>query len=243
MDAAFTRATFERLGKCATERESTTVLSPLVDRLIHLANVLPACQRVAAFRDRWSTKRVSTGLFADRPAGDIDYVRGGQAHWYVYHWGGRWAPQFNIGMFGGSAGERRYLRIGLGFSLTLNSVDPNRDSRLQDLYSLFYTFQRLIRDPRERAALIRFMQSGGDWILERDDHVPDRSLTVPEQIVDWVARAERPAGWIFVGRRLSPDIESHLLKLESWPLLMSEIDECVAGLEPIWRATWNASGD
>jgi hypothetical protein len=57
------------------------------------------------------------------------------------------------------------------------------------------------------------------------------------------ATFERPAGRIFIGRRFSPDIESHLLKLENWQLLMRDIDECVAGLEPIWRATWDGSGD
>jgi hypothetical protein len=86
----------------------------------------------------------------DRPFGDTDYIHGGHTHWYIYHRGDRWEPQFNVGMFGAPPG-RQYLRIGVGFSLTLNSRDPDRQARLEGLYSLFCGFQSSIRGAGRQA--------------------------------------------------------------------------------------------
>lgn len=105
---------FDRLARCSTERDSINSLAPTIDRLIVQLNRLPCSQRMADFRDRWAERRRTPEFFADRPFGDTDYIHGSRAHWYIYHRGGRWGPEINVGMYGAAIGGRRYLRVGNG---------------------------------------------------------------------------------------------------------------------------------
>jgi hypothetical protein len=234
---AFDVGAFERLGRCATEKDSINCLSPQVDRLIHILNGLPCCQRLTAFRERWATNRSTMGFFADRPFGDVDYIHGDRGHWYIYHRGGRWEPQFNIGMFGAAPGGRRYLRIGVGFSLTLNSRDPDRIARLQGLSSLFCVFQTLLRGP-EREKVRRLLHDQRHATLERDGAIPDASIVTPEGMIEWTAALTKPSGWVFLGTRLHADDDADRDLLSTWPALMDHIREAFTAWEPIWYRIW-----
>ena len=240
--SAFPRESFHLLGSCSNEHESVQRFLPRIDRLIHLLNRSDGCQRIARVRSRWHPGKGSDELFAERPMGAVEYVRGGRAHWYIIHRGGRWEPQFNVGMFGGPVGQARYVRFGVGFCLNLHSQDPEREARLIDLEHLFHVFVRLLRGPH-RQEVRRLLSTCKHLTLERDGAVPDTALDSPDRIIDWLLAWEHPSGWVFLGDRLSPDVASERQILENWYRLITTIDSGFAAWQPVWEMIWREAAD
>lgn len=236
--SAFDTDSFDKLGRCDTERESINCLAPEIDRLIAQLNRLPCCERMADFRDRWAERRKRAQFFADKPFGDTDYIHGGRAHWYIYHRGGRWEPEMNVGMFGAGPGGRRYLRAGIGFSLTLNSRDPDRASRLQALTTLFANFRAMLHGPL-RPDVLRALTQQPRPTLEHDGAVPDTTLITPVEMVDWIANWHAPSGWVFLGTRLVADDEADRRILGDWRSLTASIEAAFSAWEPLWYEIWS----
>jgi len=238
---AFPPDSFDRLGQCHDERETVGLFAQRVDRLIALLNHSDGCSRIAETRSRWHPGKSDNRLFADRPIGAVEYFHGYPAHWYFCHRGGRWEPQFNVGMFGGAPGQRRYLRFGVGFCLNLNSKDPDREARLIDLRALFQGFLFLIKGPY-RHEFRRLLGLHRRLTLERDGLVPDPLLNSADRIIDWLLAWEHPDGWLFIGESLSPDLPAERPVLENWYELVKAIDRTFAAWRPTWVNIWQVAG-
>ena len=226
----FTAADFDRLGRTASEPDAISSQSQKIDALIHGLNQ-------TTFASRFMAARTSMGLNAEGLySAKGEYVHGGDnGHWYIFHRGGRWEPEFNIGMYGTRPGRERYLRIGLGFNLTLASKDPNRQHGQQRVKELFRNLQWASRSS-SKAAVVSAVTIG----RAKAEHVGEPTNTPPQSpdaIADWVARHVDPDAtrWLFIGRALSPDDPGEAAILADMRTLVSEASKTFTGWLPVWE--------
>lgn len=227
--SGFTAADFDRLARTTSEATAIESQAAKIDDLIRRLNQTMFASRFAAAR-QWLEKPGDLYLTKG------NYVHGGDnQHWYVFHRGGRWEPEFNIGMYGRPQNGERYLRIGLGFNLTLASADPDREQGLKRAKALFRSLQAGARSPEGRAEIIAALQTG----RAKAEHIPSAVPvlpTTPETIADWVARQVHPddTRWVFVGRALSPDVPAEAEVLADMGELVLEATRTFTAWLPVW---------
>lgn len=223
----FTAADFDRLGATASEDAAINCLRLKIDYLLTRINGSMAAQRFLGARR--SLGMNSEEMFLTKG----NYVHGDRGHWYVFHRGGRWEPEFNIGMYGGT---RRYIRVGIGFNLTKDSADPNRDAGQLMVKAHFRNFQSLARSVGH-ALIVEALQRGAP-LAESMGAVPQRSLTTPTAIVGWLGKLDVDTEpWIFAGRMLSPEVEDDRQILGDIRELTYEIGRTFDAWLPAWEAT------
>src|SRR4051812_20488383 len=103
----FTPVDFDRLGRAESEAAAVACLQAKVDVLLSKLNRSMAAARFLAIRRTMGLN--AEEMFLTRGL----YLHGDRGHWYVFHRGGRWEPQLNIGMHGTKLGGRRYVRVGV----------------------------------------------------------------------------------------------------------------------------------
>jgi hypothetical protein len=226
----FTAADFDRLARTTSEASAIESQAAKIDALLHRLNQ-------TMFASRFSAAR----MWLEKP-GDLfltkgNYVHGGDnQHWYVFHRGGRWEPEFNIGMYGRPQNGERYLRIGLGFNLTLASADPDRENGLKKARTLFRSLQAGAQTPDGRVEVVAALQTG----RAKAEHVSQDGPAVPsapEDIADWLARRVNAddTRWVFVGQALSPDIPDEAEVLADMGSLAAEVSRTFAAWLPVWE--------
>lgn len=228
----FTSEDFDRLGRTRSEADAICCAQLKIDRLLGKLNKTMFASRFMAMRNGMGL----TGheLFFTNG----QYIHGNhKGHWYLFHRGGRWEPQFNIGMYGTRADHQRYLRIGVGFNLTLASADPNRQNGQSQAKSLFRNLQALARS--KRSALIQ--EAFGTWpcLVE---YVGVDQLAVPVKpldIVRWVGHKldADDTLWVFLGRSLSPDVPDEAEVLSDIGELTVDVANTFTRWLPVWEAT------
>jgi hypothetical protein len=160
---------------------------------------------------------------------------GGKGHLYAYHYGGRWTPQFNLGIFAPPAWGGNWFRLGLGFNLTAAGRDPNREQRQGEVIASFERFQELAAGSWRRP-LIDWMLANSGY-LQYGDRGPALSKA-PGEAVEWIATTRNYAelGWIFVGKWLFLDRDADRRVLENSPALTRVVADVFRSLLPLWRA-------
>lgn len=127
---------FALLGR-APESEATAALAPKIDTLIESMNTLAAADKICSRRQ--ARGRSGNRLYRRNSYHWID------GHVYLFHHGGRWEPQFNIGFFSAQHWPTNCVRIGVGFNFTLHVMDRNPREGQQRVGAYFAAFQRAVR--------------------------------------------------------------------------------------------------
>ena len=162
----------------------------------------------------------------------------GDAHWYVFNLGGRWEPQWNIGMYGGPP-VGNWLRIGIGFNLAEEGAETDRASGVTLVRDRFRRFQRILTSPRRSLFLGWMVKENAR--LEYGRRGPRLEVREPSQAASLIAEfdPERSA-WIFFGKWLQIDNLDEAAVLSDPVILVRTIDRVFTGLLPLWRALHEA---
>ncbi|HEY3381504.1 MAG TPA: tetratricopeptide repeat protein [Vicinamibacterales bacterium] len=225
--AGFEKRAFTELCLCA-RGDIAARFGPRVQDLLRRVNTLGSAVEAASVREAGHKQlfRVSRS--------DVHAQHG---HWFAFSHGGRWEPQFNIGMFGGSRHGDDWLRVGVGFNLNDRGHDADRAAGLVRVRAHFRHFQSLLSSPRGS------LYSG--WMIKEEgrlqglDGSPRPDPKDVPQGVEALLHADPGCGeLIFFGKWLTPDQPEDAAVLADPVELVRTIDRVITGLLPLWRALW-----
>ncbi len=230
--AGFGRAEFAALGQLppSTAVES---LGPKIESLLMALNDRPFAERAVETRNR-----------AGRPGGKLyrrnSFYPGSAGHVFAFQHGGRWEPQLNLGFFAAPQWERDCVRAGIGFNLTLDGSDPDREDGQERALAYFAHFQQLA-STAWRTLLTEWMSRSGGFIQYGGR--PPMTDLLPRDGVAWLVNCQNPAdvGWIFCGRWLFADQSADADTLQDARRLTSWIDESFNALLPLWTSLFRAA--
>jgi hypothetical protein len=221
----FQRRDFTELQVCP-RNEIQARFGPRVVDLLKRVNALQSSEEIAGIREpgRRQLFRLSRAEV---------HTRAGQ--WFVHHGGGRWEPQFAIGMYGGVARSGDWLRVGLGFDMSDRGNDPDPATGIREARAAFARFQRVLASPRRSLFLGWMIKENGR--IEYNEPGPRLDLHEASQAAELLTAADPSrAEWVFLGRWLSPEQADEADILSNPVLLVRTIDRVLAGLLPLWRA-------
>ena len=228
---AFSRAEFAALGQLPSA-SAVEALGARVDSLLLALSERPFAAKAVETRNR--AGRAGVRLFR-RGSLQPD----GQGHVYAFHYGGRWEPQLNVGFFAGQPWGRNCVRAGIGFNLTSDNADPERDAGRERAIASFEHFQRLVAG-EWRQILIDWMGANGGFIQSHDR--PPAVDLLPTAAVDWLVNCQNPVdvGWIFCGRWLFADKAADADVLVDGRALTGWLDRTFTDLLPLWATLYRA---
>ena len=225
----FQRRDFAELYLCP-RGEIQSRFAPRVVDLVRRVNALGSSHEIAGVREAGRRQLFRLGR-AD--------VHAHAGHWFVFNLGGRWEPQFNIGMFGGPKKGGDWLRIGIGYNLSDRGTDPDPAEGMRDARAHFQKFQKLLGSGR-RSLFLGWMIKEDGLIQHNDGAGPRLDLADPARALDEIVGADpRSTDWVFFGKWLSPDREEDVPLLADPVSLVRTIDRVFIGLLPLWRTLWN----
>jgi hypothetical protein len=211
----------------AADRQVHARFAPRVVDLVRRVNVLHSSIEAAGIREPGKRQLFRAGRTE---------VHAHPGHWYVFNAGGRWEPQFNIGMYGRAAGGN-WLRIGIGFDLTDDGTDADRAAVIVRVRDHLRRFQQILASPRGSLFL--------GWMVKENGHIqynaggPRLELREPSQAASLITDADpERTEWVFFGKWLSPDDAADAEILADPVELVRTIDRVFTGLVPLWRALW-----
>jgi hypothetical protein len=162
-------------------------------------------------------------------------------HIDVFHYGGRWEPQFNIGWFANPPGWAvNGIRAGIGFNASAVGRDPDRAAGQERVVRYFERFQRVV-SKAWRNELARWMSLNAGFIQYGEK--PAALDLLPEKAVERLLGCQNAAAveWIFVGRWLFLDKPDDAEILRDRAKLARTIDDTFRALLPIWLSTYSGS--
>jgi hypothetical protein len=219
----FSAEDFADLRLCSG-REAQTLFGPRVVDLVKRVNALPSSREHAAVRDPGQRALFHTALSDVHP---------GQRLWQVFNHGGRWEPQFNIGMHAGE-GAANWLRVGLGLNLSAEGRDDAEEGHARVL-DYFRALQALLAPDRRHVITGWMVREGG--LLEYQVAGPRLDLRDPVQAAAMVAGADAErTHWVFFGKWLFLDNPDDAEVLADAVALVRTIERAFVGLAPAFRA-------
>jgi hypothetical protein len=219
---------FDRLGQ-SPEADAVKGLAARIDTLLLTVNDLPVAEKIVAAR---------------RSAGHSGrkLYRRNSCHWLAghvsaFHHGGRWEPQFNIGVFSARVWPTDSVRVGIGFRFSRHGMDRDGDAGRQQVAAYFAAFQRAIVT-RWRRYLVDWMKNNGGCL-----QVGDRGPLVDtpaDQQIDRIAGIGNPAleEWVFLGRWLHAHTNRDREVLADMRQLTQAIGVTFRDLLPLWTDAW-----
>jgi hypothetical protein len=202
--------------------------APRVVDFVKRVNALRSSEEIASVREAGRRQLFRLGR-AD--------VHVGHAHWYVFNLGGRWEPQFNIGMYGGTQKGGDWLRIGMGFNLSDGGADPDRAEGVRAVRDHFRRFQAVLTSAPRSLFLGWMIKENG--LLQQDGSGPRLDLPQASQAADLiVGSVPERTDWVFFGKWLSPGRPDDVAVLSDAVTLVRTVDRVFTGLLPLWRALW-----
>ena len=230
MFSGFQRRDFAELQLCP-RGEIQERFAPRVLDLLRRVNALDSSREVAGLREPGRRQLFRLGR------ADVHALAG---HWFVFNLGGRWEPQFNIGMYGGLQKGGDWLRIGIGFNLTERGNDPDPAEGLRAAREHYRRFQAILGSAR-RSLFLGWMIKEDGLIQHGDGAGPNLDLADAARALEVILHADASrTEWLFFGKWLSPDREPDVPILADPVSLVRTVDRTLAGLLPLWRAMWNA---
>jgi hypothetical protein len=229
--SGFAAHDFDALGHLAPV-EAARALGAKIEALLLSVNEQRTSMRIVDTRTR-------AGQSGSKLFHRNSYHPGTNGHIYAYHHGGRWEPQFNIGLFSRTPWGGDWIRMGLGFNLTDGGRDPERDQGQEQIVSFFEALQQQLAGAWG-GHLVDWMAASGGFI-QYGDRPPAMDL-LPKQAVEWLINCRNPVGqgWVFVGRWLSlADIDA-ATTLASMPKLVASVDDAFAALFPLWASIYTS---
>jgi hypothetical protein len=218
---------FAELRSCPP-REARARFAPRVVDLIKRINALASSEEIASIREpgRRQLFRLSRTDVHVEPA-----------QWFVYNIGGRWEPQFNIGMYAGTGKVADWVRVGIGFHLANDGADSEGATGARDVRNRFRRLQAILASPQRSLFLGWMIKENG--LIEFNENGPRLDLRQPSEAADLLAGcdAEREQ-WVFFGKWLSPDQAEDAAVLSDAVEFVRTVDRVFIGLLPLWRALW-----
>ena len=230
-DAAsgFTPQDFYTLGQLAPS-DAARALGSKFESLLTSLNEQRTAARIVDARNR--TGQSGSKLFRRN-----SFYPGSHGCIYAFHHGGRWEPQFNLGMFSAHPWGTAAFRIGLGFNMSPAGSDPDREAGQGHILAQFERFQEQLGSTW-RGHVVDWMAKTGGFIQYGERAVATDML--PKQGVDWIVGCRNPAGigWVFIGRWLFPDKPADAAILGETRMLVSTVEDTFAALFPLWLSVY-----
>lgn len=226
--SGFTPQDFYALGRLAPT-DAMAIVGPKVETLLLSLNEQRMATRIVEARGR-------VGPGAAKLFHRNSYHSGGAGHIYAYQHGGRWEPQFNLGLFSDNPWRVNAMRVGLGFNLSSSPRDTERSEGQEQIAASFERFQSVLSGVW-RGHLVEWMSTSAGFI-QYGERGPSTDL-LPKAAVEWLinCRNSTGLGWVFVGRWLFMDKPDDAQTIGEMGRLVADIDDTFAALFPLWVAT------
>jgi tetratricopeptide (TPR) repeat protein len=233
-DAAsgFTPQDFYTLGQLPAT-DAVKALSAKFESLLTSLNEQRTSARIVDARNR--AGQSGSKLFRRN-----SFYPGSHGHVFGFHHGGRWEPQFNLGMFSANPWGASSFRIGIGFNMSPAGSDPDREAGQANTLAWFGEFQEQLRTTW-RGHLVDWMSKHGGFI-QFGERGPATDM-LPKQAVEWIANCRNPAGigWVFVGRWLFADRPEDEATMGEMRKLVATVEDTFAALFPLWLSVYSHS--
>jgi hypothetical protein len=167
------------------------------------------------------------------------YYAGMHGHIFAFHHGGRWEPQFNLGMFSANPWGENSFRVGIGFNMSPAGSDPDREAGQANSLAWFERFQQQLAGTW-RSHVVDWMGANGGFI-QYGERGPSTEL-MPKQAVEWIVNCRNPAGigWVFVGTWLFVDRPEGAETLGEMRKLVGSVEDTFAALYPLWLSVYSS---
>ena len=232
-DAAsgFTPQDFYTLGQLPAS-DAARALGPKFESLLTSLNEQRTSVRIVDARNR--AGQSGSKLFRRN-----SFYPGDHGHVFAFHHGGRWEPQFNVGMFSANPWGVGSFRMGIGFNMSPAGTDPDREAGQANTVAWFERFQEELRSTW-RGHLVDWMGKYGGFI-QFGDRGPATDM-LPKQAVEWITNCRNPAGigWVFAGRWLFPDKPDDAATLGEMRKLVAAVEDTYAALFPLWLTVYQS---
>ena len=229
--SGFTAQDFYTLGQLPAS-EAARALGPKFESLLISLNEQRTSARIVDARNR-------AGQSGSKLYRRNSFYAGDHGHVFGFHHGGRWEPQFNVGMFSSNPWGVSSFRMGIGFNMSSAGSDPDREAGQANTLAWFEKFQDELRSTW-RGHLVEWMGKYGGFI-QFGDRGPATDM-LPKQAVEWITNCRNPAGigWVFVGRWLFPDKSDDAATLGEMRKLVATVEDTYAALFPLWLTVYQA---
>jgi tetratricopeptide (TPR) repeat protein len=226
--SGFTEHDFDALSHLAPV-DAAQALGPKIETLLMSLNDQRTAQRIVQARNR-------AGQSGSKLFHRNSYHDAGSGYLHAYHHGGRWEPQFDVGLLAGSAWNGSWMRIGLGFNLVSGGRDDQIDGH-ERMVRYFESFQQQLASAWRRQLADWMSTSGG--FIQYGQRGPAVDL-LPPQAVEWLITCRNPSAqeWIFVGRWLSLSKPADAAILGDLRQLVATVEDTFAALFPLWAAIY-----
>jgi Tetratricopeptide repeat len=226
--SGFTTHDFDALNHLAPV-DAARALGPKIETLLMSLNDQRTAQRIVEARNR-------AGESGSKLFHRNSYHDAGNGQVHAWHHGGRWEPQFDIGLLGGSMWGGNWMRMGLGFNLVAGGRDDQLDGH-ERMVRYFEAFQQQLGSAWKRHLADWMAKSGG--FIQYGHRGPAVDL-LPQQAVEWLMTCRNPSAqeWIFVGRWLSLSTPADATVLGDMRQLVATIEDTFAALFPLWAAIY-----
>jgi tetratricopeptide (TPR) repeat protein len=228
----FTTREFSALASLAPT-DAHEALKPRIDALLESLNQSSVATKIVEARQR-AGETTSRLFHANSAHADTGCV-------YVFHHGGRWEPQFNIGWFANPPGWTvNAVRAGIGFNSSAAGRDPDRAAAQERVVRYFERFQRVLAKSWKNE-LARWMSVNAGFIQYGEK--PAALDLLPERAVERLLTCQNAAAveWIFVGRWLFLDKADDAAILRDRAKLAQTIDDTFRALLPIWLSVYSSA--
>jgi len=230
-DAAsgFTPQDFYTLGQLASA-DAVRALGSKFESLLMSLNEQRTSARIVDTRNR--AGQSGSKLFRRN-----SFYSGMHGHIFAFHHGGRWEPQFNLGMFSANPWGDNSFRVGLGFNMSPAGSDPDREAGQANTLAWFDRFQQQVARTW-RGHIVEWMSRSGGFI-QFGERGPATDL-LPKDAVEWLVNCRNPSGigWVFVGRWLFVDKPEDAAVLGEMRKLVAEVEDTYAALFPLWVSVY-----
>jgi len=231
-DAAsgFTPQDFYTLGQLASA-DAVRALGSKFESLLMSLNEQRTSARIVDTRNR--AGQSGSKLFRRN-----SFYSGMHGHIFAFHHGGRWEPQFNLGMFSANPWGDNSFRVGLGFNMSPAGSDPDREAGQANTLAWFERFQQQVARTW-RGHIVEWMSRSGGFI-QFGERGPATDL-LPKDAVEWLVNCRNPSGigWVFVGRWLFVDKPEDAAVLGEMRKLVAEVEDTYAALFPLWVSVYS----
>jgi tetratricopeptide (TPR) repeat protein len=231
-DAAsgFTPQDFYTLGQLAPT-DAARALGAKFESLLMSLNEQRTAARIVEARNR--AGQSGSKLFRRN-----SFYPGQHGHMFAFHHGGRWEPQFNVGMFSQNPWGVNAVRMGIGFNMSPAGSDPDREAGQASSLAWFERFQQSL-STSWRGHLVDWMSKSSGFI-QYGDRGPALDM-LPKQAVEWLVNCRNPAGigWVFAGRWLFLDKAGDAETLGQTRSLVAAAEDTFAALFPLWLTVYH----
>lgn len=226
----FGRPQFAALGQLAPA-SALESLGPAVESLLMALNDRPFASKVVEARNR--AGQSGSKLFRRN-----SFYAGGDGHIYAFHHGGRWEPQINVGLFAAPQWGSDSVRAGIGFNLTQDGADRNREAGQERVLAYFENFQRLV-STEWKTLLEDWMAANGGFVQIGGGKPPAVELLPTDAVTSLInVRHPQDVSWVFCGKWLFLDRPDHAAILADQAQLVKTMEQAFTDLLPLWTSVY-----